>query len=100
MDIVIDYHPAEELNARFVDHREDIGAAATIFTEYVRVLNIESDTALATALLLAIRRETLNFLRGAIRKEYNAAEYLHEYVDQDLLRQLSTPLVTREDLDS
>ncbi|WP_336362987.1 DHH family phosphoesterase [Halalkalicoccus salilacus] len=100
VDIVIDHHPAEEIDARFVDHREDVGAAATILTEYVRVLDIDPDTVLATALLFAIRRETLNFLRGATREEYDAAGYLHDHVDQDVLRRLSTPSVTGATLDA
>jgi len=35
LDIVIDHHPAEAIEARFVDHREELGAAATILTQYV-----------------------------------------------------------------
>ena len=100
VDIVIDHHPAEDIDARFVDHREEIGAAATILTEYVRTLDINLDTVLATALLFAIRRETLNFLRGATPEEYDAAGYLHDHTDQDLLRQLSTPSVTGATLDA
>jgi len=100
VDIVIDHHPAENIEARFVDHREEAGAAATMLTEYVRTLGIEPDTALATALLFAIRRETLNFLRGVTPEEYDAAGYLHEHVDQSLLRQLSTPSVTGATIDA
>ncbi len=100
IDIVIDHHPAEGIDARFVDHREGIGAAATIITEYVRELEMETGDVLATALLFAIRRETLNFLRGATRAEYDAAGYLHEYADGELLRKLSTPSVTGKTLDA
>ena len=100
LDIVIDHHPAETVEARFVDHREEIGAAATILTEYVRALDIELDTVLSTALLFAIRRETLNFLRGATRDEFEAAGFLHDHVDRQLLRQLSTPSVTGATLDA
>ncbi|KAB1198072.1 MULTISPECIES: bifunctional oligoribonuclease/PAP phosphatase NrnA [Haloferax] len=100
LDIVIDHHPVNGIDARFVDHREHLGAAATIFTEYLRELDIELDEALATALLFAIRRETLNFLRGATREEYEAAGYLHGAVDADLLRRLSAPPVTGVTLDA
>ena len=80
IDIVIDHHPAESIEARFVDHREEIGAAATILAEYVEALEMEVDPMLATALLFAIRRETLNFLRGATAAEYDAAGFLHDRV--------------------
>lgn len=100
VDIVIDHHPAEAIDARFVDHREDSGATATILSEYVRALEIHPDTALATALLFAIRRETLDFLRETTSGEYDAAGYLHEHADAALLRELSTPSVTGATLDA
>ncbi|MEF8820858.1 MAG: bifunctional oligoribonuclease/PAP phosphatase NrnA [Halovenus sp.] len=100
VDIVIDHHPNEEIEARFVDHREHVGATATILTEYVRELELDADTALATALLFALHRETLDFLRGATAAEHEAAAYLHEYADHDLLRQLSTPSVTGATIDA
>ena len=100
VDIVIDHHPAEDIDARFVDHREEVGAAATILTEYVQALDIDLDTDLATALLFAIRSDTLDFLRGATPAEYEAAGHLHDYADQDMLRQLSTPSITGGTLDA
>ena len=100
IDIVIDHHPAENIEARFVDHREEIGATATILTEYVRALNVELDRTLATALLFAIRRETLGFLRGVTKAEYAAAGYLHDAADLDLLRQLSSPSVSGATVDA
>jgi len=100
IDIVIDHHPAEEINARFVDHREELGAAATILAEYIETLDMEVDPMLATALLFAIRRETLNFLRGATAAEYDAAGFLHDHADLDLLQTLSTPSVSGATLDA
>ena len=100
VDIVIDHHPAEEIDARFVDHREELGAAATILTEYVRTLEIDLDANLATALLFAIRSDTLDFLRGATHEEYDAAGHLHEYADQEMIQQLSAPSVSGGTLDA
>ena len=100
IDIVIDHHPAESIEARFVDHREELGAAATILAEYVETLEMEVDPMLATALLFAIRRETLNFLRGATAAEYDAAGFLHDHADLDLLQTLSTPSVSGATLDA
>ncbi|RJX43892.1 bifunctional oligoribonuclease/PAP phosphatase NrnA [Halonotius aquaticus] len=100
IDIVIDHHPAEDIDARFVDHREELGAAATILAEYVEALDMEVEDMLATALLFAIRRETLNFLRGATAAEYDAAGFLHDHADLDLLQTLSTPSVSGATLDA
>lgn len=100
LDIVIDHHPAESIDARFVDHREELGAAATILTEYVRTLDIELDATLATALLFGIRSDTLDFLRGATQEDYDAAGYLHGYADREMIQQLSAPSITGGTLDA
>jgi nanoRNase/pAp phosphatase (c-di-AMP/oligoRNAs hydrolase) len=100
IDIVIDHHPADNVEARFVDHRVGIGATATILTEYVEAFDLDLDGTLATALLFAIRRETLGFLRGTTSAEYAAAGTLHEAADPDLLRQLSSPSVTGATIDA
>ncbi|MEF8862227.1 MAG: bifunctional oligoribonuclease/PAP phosphatase NrnA [Haloarculaceae archaeon] len=100
IDIVIDHHPAEGIEARFVDHREGVGATATILAQHVLELDVSFDSMLATALLFAIRRETLGFLRGATRQEYAAAGELHDHADRDLLRRLSTPSVSGATVDA
>jgi len=100
VDIVIDHHPADDIEARFVDHRASIGATATILAEYVHELDVTMDTTLATALLFAIRRETLGFLRGTTDAEYAAAGRLHGNADLDLLRQLSNPSVSGATVDA
>ncbi|MFC6863014.1 bifunctional oligoribonuclease/PAP phosphatase NrnA [Halomicroarcula sp. GCM10025817] len=100
VDIVIDHHPAEDITARFVDHREEIGATASILTEYIEELGVDVDATLATALLFAIRQETLGFLRGTTGAEYDAAGYLHDFADGELLRQLSSPAVSGATVDA
>jgi len=100
IDIVVDHHPAETVEARFVDTREEIGSTATILTQYIRTFPMKPDARIATALLFAIRRETLDFLRGVTREEYEAAAYLHDYADPDLLRELSTPAVSGATIDT
>jgi nanoRNase/pAp phosphatase (c-di-AMP/oligoRNAs hydrolase) len=94
VDVVIDHHPADGVEARFVDRREAFGASATILTEYLEELDVDVGADLATALLFAIRRETLEFLRGVTAAEYGAAEYLHPKADVALLRRLANPAVT------
>ena len=63
-------------------------------------LDVALDTTLATALLFAIRRETLGFLRGTTHEEYAAASRLHDHADRDLLRKLSTPSVSGATVDA
>ncbi|WP_254271577.1 DHH family phosphoesterase [Haloarcula marina] len=100
VDIVVDHHPVEDIVADIVDHREGVGATATILAEYVRELPMDPSSRVATALLFAIRRETLGFLRGATRAEYEAAAYLHDYADIDLLQKLSSPAVSGATIDA
>ena len=100
IDIVIDHHAVDDVVATFVDHRVTVGATSTILTEYVDELDIEFDSALATALLFAIRRETLGFLRSVTEREYDAASILHGRSDLDMLRRLSTPAVTSATVDA
>jgi nanoRNase/pAp phosphatase (c-di-AMP/oligoRNAs hydrolase) len=100
VDIVVDHHTVDDIDARFVDHREEVGAASTILTEYVRDLEVDLDATLATALLFGIRSDTLNFLRGATRAEYEAGGFLHDHADRDILRQLSSPSVSGATLDA
>jgi nanoRNase/pAp phosphatase (c-di-AMP/oligoRNAs hydrolase) len=90
-DIVIDHHATEGVEAAYVDHREGIGATATIVTEDLVDLELDTSATLTTALMFAIRRETLTFLRGAASAEYAAAEQLHTCLDLDLLRETLTP---------
>ena len=100
IDIVVDHHPHESVSATFVDHRTEAGATATILAEYVLELNVKVDATLATALLFAIRRETLGFLRGVTRAEYEAAAALHDHADEKMLRELSSPSVSGETVDA
>lgn len=100
VDIVIDHHQAEDVQGRFVDHRESVGACATILTEYLQDLAVDLDERLATALLFAIRRETLSFLRGATVNEFEAARHLHPAVDGTRLRRLANPPLTPGTIDA
>lgn len=100
IDIIIDHHTVSDIDARFVDHREEIGASATILTEYFRELEIEMTESIATALLFSIRTETINFLRGVTSEEYNAAKYLHEKINAKLLRRLANPPTSPRTIDA
>jgi nanoRNase/pAp phosphatase (c-di-AMP/oligoRNAs hydrolase) len=100
IDVVIDHHPAEGVEARFVDRREAAGATATILTEYIHALGVDLEGRLATGLLFAVRRETLGFLRGVTAAEHEAAAVLHPHADEKTLRQLASPPVTGSTADA
>ncbi|WP_254546248.1 DHH family phosphoesterase [Halomarina pelagica] len=99
-DIVIDHHPVDGVAGTFVDHREEVGATASILAQYLEAIDADVDAQIATGLLFGIRRETLGFMRGVTETEYDAAEFLHPRADLDLLRQLSDSLFTPATLDS
>jgi nanoRNase/pAp phosphatase (c-di-AMP/oligoRNAs hydrolase) len=101
VDFVIDHHPPENgVDANYVDVREEFGATTTILVEYLRELGITPETDTATAMLFAIRAETLEYLRGATPMEYEASQYLHELADIDLLERMTQPAFTPETLDT
>ncbi|HEX2094899.1 MAG TPA: bifunctional oligoribonuclease/PAP phosphatase NrnA, partial [Longimicrobiaceae bacterium] len=91
---VIDHHDVQDLlDPIFADIRP-VGAAATLFTEYLRsgkVLRLDPDNRLhvqmATALMHGLHSETDGFIH-AREPEYHAAAYLSEFVDADLLERV------------
>ncbi|ADB61985.1 phosphoesterase RecJ domain protein [Haloterrigena turkmenica DSM 5511] len=100
VDIVIDHHPGDEPPAEFVDVRGEYSSTTTIIVEYHRALDLPLDAELATALLFAIRRETLDFLRNVTEKEYEAALYLHPFVDLNLLKKMNDPPLSEITVDA
>lgn len=91
---IIDHHaPQGLLKPEFSDIRP-IGAAATILTDYIKsgeiiTLDAEKETHvhLATALVHALRTETLGFIRAG-PEEYAAGSFLSRYHDPMLLESI------------
>jgi nanoRNase/pAp phosphatase (c-di-AMP/oligoRNAs hydrolase) len=91
---VIDHHAAQGLlTPEFSDVRA-VGAAATILTDYIRsgeVLNLDPENQahiqLATALVHALRTETLGFIRAGA-EEYAAGAFLSQHHDPRLLESI------------
>jgi len=101
VDFVIDHHPPDNgVDARLADVRQDYGATTTILVEYLQELDVTPEKNVATALLFAIRSETLEYLRGTTPKEYEASKYLHGLADIDLLGRMTNPAFTPETLDT
>ncbi|MDZ7702062.1 MAG: DHH family phosphoesterase [Halobacteriales archaeon] len=101
VDIVIDHHPQREpVDVRFEDRRPALGATSTMLADYYRWLGIVPGTTIATALLYGIRVDTRNFGRELAEADVEAAAYLLEWADQDLLDQIESPSVTADTLDT
>jgi nanoRNase/pAp phosphatase (c-di-AMP/oligoRNAs hydrolase) len=99
IDIVIDHHPAENVEAEYVDIRNDVGAAATIMTEYLRELKIVPSRILATALFFGIKSETDEFKRNTRTADFIAAAYLYPFVDHEMIEKMEGPAISTETLD-
>lgn len=92
----VDHHKRlGEVDAEFVDVREEAASTCAIYAEYLRTqypqgLNPgETDQVrLATALMHGIRTDTMALLE-ATRLEFEAAAYLWPCVDQALLKKIS-----------
>lgn len=87
-DVVVDHHPGESSAAEFEDVRTDYGATATIFVEYLRELDVDLTSRLASALLFALHRERLDFVREPTRREYEAALSVYPDAELETLEQL------------
>ncbi len=92
---VVDHHPARKgYTADFMDIRPNIGAAATMVTEYLRADPSDErriTPRLATALIYGIRTDTEVLLRTASVADVEAYAFLQRIADQDLLRKIGRP---------
>jgi nanoRNase/pAp phosphatase (c-di-AMP/oligoRNAs hydrolase) len=92
---VVDHHKVQgDIDAEFVDIREDSGSTCSIYAEYLAegLATLERDNPstakLASALLYGIRSDTDNYLL-AREVDYRAAAFLAPYADHDLLMSIS-----------
>ncbi|MFP4437543.1 MAG: DHH family phosphoesterase [Chloroflexaceae bacterium] len=85
--IVIDHHPISDYDktVTFADIRPQIGATATILTEYLQEAGIEPASTLATALFYGIKTDTLGLVRGATSADIAAYLYLQPLIDVNAL---------------
>jgi nanoRNase/pAp phosphatase (c-di-AMP/oligoRNAs hydrolase) len=99
---VIDHHePQNRVSPEFSDVRRDYGAAATIYSEYLKSGIIELDKSdkshslMATALTHGILTDTNGFLR-ARPEDFHAAAFLSGYRDSDVLDQIMNQARSRQ----
>jgi nanoRNase/pAp phosphatase (c-di-AMP/oligoRNAs hydrolase) len=99
VDLVIDHHPAQSgYGALFKDIRPDYGSTSTILTEHLRAVDVNISERTATAMLYAIKSDTLFFNRQANRVDLEAFSYLYPLSDAAMIRKMEGSDVTFERL--
>src|SRR3954469_19881597 len=100
VDLVIDHHPETTgWSAMFKDIRADYGSTCTILTEHLRAVDVNISERTATAMLYAIKSDTLFFNRQANRVDLEAFSYLYPLADAALIRKMEGAEITLERLE-
>ena len=100
VDLVIDHHPEQVgYAAVFKDLRPDYGSTSTILTEHLRAVDVNISERTATALLYAIKSDTLFFNRQTNRVDLEAFSYLYPLADAVLIRKMEGAEITTERLE-
>src|SRR6266849_4797616 len=97
VDLVIDHHPEQPgYAAVFKDIRPDYGSTSTILTEHLRAVDVNISERTATAMLYAIKSDTLFFYRQTNRADIEAFSYLYPLADAALIRKMEGSEITLE----
>jgi nanoRNase/pAp phosphatase (c-di-AMP/oligoRNAs hydrolase) len=100
VDLVIDHHPEQSgYSAVFKDVRPDYGSTCTILTEHLRAVDVNISERTATAMLYAIKSDTLFFNRQTNRVDIDAFSYLYPLADAAMIRKMEGAEITTERLD-
>ena len=99
VDLVIDHHPEQAgYTAVFKDVRADYGSTCTILTEHLRAVDVNISERTATAMLYAIKSDTLFFNRQTNRVDIEAFSYLYPLSDAALIRKMEGAEITMDRL--
>ncbi len=100
VDLVIDHHPEQTgYTAVYKDIRADYGSTSTILTEHLRAVDANISERTATAMLYAIKSDTLFFNRQANRVDIEAFSYLYPLADATLIKKMEGAEITMERLE-
>src|SRR5213083_110668 len=100
VDLVIDHHPEQPgYTAVYKDIRADYGSTSTILTEHLRAVDVNISERTATAMLYAIKSDTLFFSRQTNRVDLEAFSYLYPLADAAMIRKMEGAEITMERLD-
>jgi nanoRNase/pAp phosphatase (c-di-AMP/oligoRNAs hydrolase) len=99
VDLVVDHHPEQPgYSAVFKDIRPDYGSTSTIMTEHLRAVDVNISERTATAMLYAIKSDTLFFNRQTNRVDLEAFSYLYPLADAAMIRKMEGSEITLERL--
>ncbi len=101
VDLVIDHHPrAARLQRRSSrTSGADYGSTSTILTEHLRAVDVNISERTATAMLYAIKSDTLFFNRQTNRVDLEAFSFLYPLADAAMIRKMEGAEITLERLD-
>src|ERR1700704_525618 len=100
VDLVIDHHPEQPgYSVVFKDIRPDYGSTSTILTEHLRAVDVSISERTATAMLYAIKSDTLFFNRATNRVDIDAFSYLYPLADPTMIKKMEGAEITTERLD-
>jgi nanoRNase/pAp phosphatase (c-di-AMP/oligoRNAs hydrolase) len=100
VDLVIDHHPEQPgYTAVYKDIRADYGSTSTIMTEHLRAVDANISERTATAMLYAIKSDTLFFNRQANRVDIDAFSFLYPLADATLIRKMEGAEITMDRLE-
>jgi nanoRNase/pAp phosphatase (c-di-AMP/oligoRNAs hydrolase) len=100
VDLVVDHHPEQGgYAAVFKDIRSDYGSTCTILTEHLRAVDVNISERTATAMLYAIKSDTLFFARQTNRVDLEAFTFLYPLADPALIRKMEGADITLERLE-
>jgi len=98
-DIIIDHHPpARDLEAPFVDIRDNYGATSSMLTEYLRAAAVKPSARLATALFYGIKTDTDNFARASSANDIKAFKYLYPFVNLNIIKKIESSEINKGNL--
>ncbi|GMV23398.1 MAG: hypothetical protein AMXMBFR57_33470 [Acidimicrobiia bacterium] len=100
VDLVIDHHPEQTgYTTVFKDIRPEFGSTCTILTEHLRAVDVNISERTATAMLYAIKSDTLFFARHTNRSDLEAFTFLYPLADAALIRKMEGAEITLERLE-
>ena len=99
VDLVVDHHPEQTgYTTTFKDIRAGYGSTSTILTEHLRAVDANISERTATAMLYAIKSDTLFLSRQTNRVDLEAFTFLYPLADAALVRKMEGAEITLERL--